>query len=689
MRITYNSIELPDELLSEMWNSFDWDSAEQKILKWQKLLSIASFKNHSEEMKKLSICIVSSIEAKALAVHKVSEVLKSTPGIDGERWIKASDKMRAAISLSHRNYKSKPYKRFVINDARSSKERRIGIPSMYDRAMQILYCMALEPIAEATADRKSFAFRKGRSALDAHALIMDLLKEPNAPNWFLICDVKSCYDSISHKWLLDNIPMNKKVLKEFIEAGIVFNNEIFPIDTGISLGCNISPVLGNMTLDGIQKLLYNMQEDQQHIDYFDGYAIRFADDICISARSKESAEKFLDAIKNFLAPRGLVLSPKKTHIEHISTGFDFLSRFYCRIDGHPCCIPSEKAVKNFEKDLEDLILNPETKWSQRKLIQTLNAKLHGWASYHRVEESAEIFKHFDVVVSALLLRLMKSMYPNRTTNMLIKQFWYPDNLGRQNFTLTTNKNISVINLEDVVLVEHKKIDTKKNIFLDSEYFSERLNLQEISKVSGKYKAIWDRQAGKCFYCDKKINPDQPRRIIFKTLSKDKTIRNMAYVHEFCVDDEIIFVDSDLVHLRDVDVYQIIHDIQNADKIKQRKRKSIYENLFEYFANCTKVTFSLTFKEIENILNFKLCSSAYNHTCYWYRKGTGLFSNNWLDNGYVIQKLYLDKQKVVFKRVKKKSSKLIIPPALLSSKIPDSAKYELEHFFEYILKKYGL
>ena len=143
MRITANTIELPDEILSEMWNSFDWDSAEQKVLKWQKLLSIASFKNHKEEMKKLSIRIVSSIEAKTLAVHKVSEVLKSSPGIDGERWIKASDKMRAAISLSHHNYKSKPYKRFVIRDSRSSKERRIGIPSMYDRAMQVLYLSIL------------------------------------------------------------------------------------------------------------------------------------------------------------------------------------------------------------------------------------------------------------------------------------------------------------------------------------------------------------------------------------------------------------------------------------------------------------------------------------------------------------------------------------------------------------------
>lgn len=689
MKITSNTINFPDEILSQMWNSIDWQSTEEKVLKWQKILSIAAFKNDKEQIKKLSIRIVSSIEAKTLAVHKVSEVMKSSPGIDNVRWIKASDKMRAAISLSSYNYKSKPFKRFVINDARSSKERRIGIPSMYDRAMQVLYSMALEPISEATADRKSFAFRKGRSALDAHAFIMDLLKEPNAPEWFLICDVKSCYDSISHKWLLENIPMNKHVLKEFIAAGIVFNNEIFPVDTGISLGCNISPLLGNMALDGIQKLLYNLQGNQKNIDYFDGYVVRFADDICISARSKESAEKYLEALKEFLAVRGLEVSQKKTHINHICTGFDFLSRFYCKINGHVYCIPSEKAVKNFEKDLEDLILNPDTKWSQKKLIQSINTKLHGWASYHRVEEASEIFKHIDVLVSALLLRLMKNMYPKKDTKMLINKYWYKDNLGRQTFTLTTNKNIQVLNLDDVVLVEHKKINTKKNIFLDPEYFADRLDSQEILKVSGKYKSVWDRQDGKCYYCDKKINPDQPRRIIFKKLSKDKSIRNMAYVHEFCMDDEVVFVDSDFFHLKDVDVYQIIHDIQNADEVKKRKRKSIYENLFEYFSNCNKPIFTLQFKDIEDILGFKLCHSAYTHSCYWYRKGSGLLSNNWLDNGYSIQKLYLDKQKIVFKREKKKSSKLNIPSSLLSSKLPNSAKYELEQFFDYIINKYGL
>lgn len=91
----------------------------------------------------------------------------------------------------------------------------------------------------------------------------------------------------------------------------------------------------------------------------------------------------------------------------------------------------------------------------KKLIQSINAKLHGWASYHRVEESAEIFKHIDILVSALLLKLMKNIYPKKDTKMLINKYWYKDSLGRQTFTLTTNKNVQVINLEDVVLVEHK------------------------------------------------------------------------------------------------------------------------------------------------------------------------------------------------------------------------------------------
>lgn len=683
-----SNIIFPDETLSKMWDDFDFDKAEEKIFKLQQLLSIAAFKHRDDEVKKLSLQIVSSVDAKMIAVRKVSEKSNSATGIDRVRWITSSEKMNAALSLNPKDYKAKPFKRFIITDEKSNKERRINIPSMFDRAMQVLYMMALEPIEEATGDRKSFAFRKGRSALDLHALLMHALNDYNAPEWVLVCDIKSYYDSISHKWLLDNIPMDKQVLKEFLKAGIIFNNELFPTDVGISLGCNISTILGNMTLDGLQQLFYNLQ-DKENMDYYDGYVLRFADDILVTARTKDKAELYLNMIEEFAQERGLEISKNKTYITNVSAGFDFLSRHYYKLNKVVHCKPSENAVKRFENELYDLILNHEKRWSQKRLIESLNAKLNGWATYHRVSEAGTVFNHIDVLVSALLLNLMKDMHPKLPVKTIIKKYWYQDSRKRNIFALTTNKNIQVIKLEDVVLVEHKRLNTKQNIFLDSEYFEERLQFQDIQKISGRYKSVWIRQDGKCYYCGKKINIGQPRKIIYKDLTiKNYTINNMAYIHSFCGESENVFINSNSIN-NNIDVSEIIKSIQDIDVVKAYSKNSKYKKLYEYFATCTKYTFQISFSDIEEIVGFKLCDSLYNYENYWHLKGKGVISNCWLNNGYTVKRIYLKEKKVTFVRIKKQLSKINIPDKLLSSDIPKSAKHEIEQFFDYIIKKYGL
>lgn len=238
-----NYLEFPKEMVSNMWKEFDFDDAEKRLFMWQQDLSKATFMKNEELIIKTQDKIVNSLEARALAVRQVSEILKSSPGIDKEKWTTPFEKMKATISLNRGEYIASPLKRIVIQDKRGIKERRIGIPTMRDRAMQVLYSYAIEPIFEATADRKSFAFRKGRSSLDAHACLFDNLCDYECPEWILITDVKNCYDSISHNWLLKNIPINRKILKEFLESGFVFNGELFPNDVGISLGSNISPML--------------------------------------------------------------------------------------------------------------------------------------------------------------------------------------------------------------------------------------------------------------------------------------------------------------------------------------------------------------------------------------------------------------------------------------------------------------
>lgn len=74
--------------------------------------------------------------------------------------------MRGALSLTDKGYKAKPLRRVYIEKKGKKAKRPLGIPCMYDRAMQALYALALDPVSETTADTKSFGFRKGRSAQD-------------------------------------------------------------------------------------------------------------------------------------------------------------------------------------------------------------------------------------------------------------------------------------------------------------------------------------------------------------------------------------------------------------------------------------------------------------------------------------------------------------------------------------------
>lgn len=410
----------------KIWNNYDFKKAEERVFELQCKLTKMALSKKNERIKQLQNKIVYSSEAKMLAVRKVAEISKSGAGVDGIVWRKDCDKMRGAILLNNGEYKASPLKYFVFQDTKTGKERSVGSPTNYDRAMQVLYSYALEPVIEARADRKSFAFRKGRSAEQAHNCIMHCFTDTERAEWVLITDIKSYYNSISHKWLLENVPINKHILKEFLKSGYIMNGELFYRDEGISLGCNLSTILGNFALDGLQKCLYDLQ-GKEVSDYKNGYCIRFADDVCVSSRTKKDAEKFLEEIKKFVAKRGLKLSENKTKIINIKKeGFEFLARFYLYQDGYLKCIPSDRAVKNFISEIEELIFDSKKSISQKKLIQKVNAKITGFTTYHKCEDSLEVFKYLDVVINALLLKFMKMIYPNSSIEQLQKKYWKND-----------------------------------------------------------------------------------------------------------------------------------------------------------------------------------------------------------------------------------------------------------------------
>jgi RNA-directed DNA polymerase len=192
------------------WSSILWEKAEQKVNKLQSRIAKAIKKGKDNLARKLQYLLTKSYYAKLLAVRKVTTNKgKRTAGVDGEIWSTSAMKYRNALKLSNKDYKSKPLRRIYIKKSKA-KKRPLGIPIMYDRAMQSLYALALDPIAETRADKISFGFRKYRSCDDAKEYLFKLLGRKVSAQWVLEGDIKGCFDNISHKWLKENI---KSILK--------------------------------------------------------------------------------------------------------------------------------------------------------------------------------------------------------------------------------------------------------------------------------------------------------------------------------------------------------------------------------------------------------------------------------------------------------------------------------------------
>ena len=173
------------------------------------------------KVKALLWLLTHSFYGKAVAVLRVTENRgKKTPRVDGKTWDTPEQKTKAINSLKRRDYQPQPLRRVHIPKA-NVKLRPLGIPTMRDRAMQALYLLALQPVAETKADHNSYGFRPEKACRDAAAQCFAALVSKNSAQWVLDADISGCFDNISHDWLLANIPMDKTVLKKWLKSGFV------------------------------------------------------------------------------------------------------------------------------------------------------------------------------------------------------------------------------------------------------------------------------------------------------------------------------------------------------------------------------------------------------------------------------------------------------------------------------------
>lgn len=500
------------------WHAIEWQKAHRNVCRLQARIVKAKQEGRWGKVKALQYLLTHSFSAKALAVKRVTENKgKRTPGVDGEIWDTPTKKAAAIDALQHRGYRPQPLRRIYIPKSDGLRKRPLSIPTMKDRAMQALHLLALDPIAECVADPNSYAFRKQRCQADAIDQCFKILAKKNSAQWVYEGDIQACFDKISHHWMVKNIPMDKTILSKWLKVGFIDKDVFHPTEEGVPQGSIISPVIANLTLDGLEaKLRAHYPLTTQTGRQAKVHLVRFADDFIISGVSKELlADEIVPLVEQFLAERGLKLSPEKCRIIHIEEGFDFLGQNIRKYKGKFLTKPAPKNVKALLTKVRHII-KTSGQMSAGQLIVRLNPILRGWATYHRHIVSQRTFSKVDHLLFKALWRWAKRRHPRKSRQWIKEKYF--QSIGRRQWVFcgqVKNKDgqarqVQLFNIPNLPIIRHVKIKGAANPYDPAweTYFEKRLGRQMAQSLKGRRQLLylWQEQNGMCPICNQKITP---------------------------------------------------------------------------------------------------------------------------------------------------------------------------------------
>jgi RNA-directed DNA polymerase len=337
----------------------------------------------------------------ALAWTRV-QANKGAAGVDGqsvERFAAKAEPYLSELSAALRtgSYRPQPVKRVEIPKG-DGRLRPLGIPTVKDRIVQQAVRLVIEPIFESGFCDGSYGFRPGRGCKDALREVDRLLKE--GYTHVVDADLQSYFDTIPHDGLMQRVEDRISdgrildLIRGWLKADILHGLERWTPAQGSPQGAVISPLLANIYLDPLDRLLAERGIPM----------VRYADDFVILTRSHIEAEAALDLVRRWVADNGLVLHPAKTRIANCrkkGNGFEFLGYRFER--GR-----REVRKKSLDKLKETIRIKTKRTRGQSLavVVADLNRTLRGWFGYFK-HAHPSIFRVLDKMIRRRLRAMLR------------------------------------------------------------------------------------------------------------------------------------------------------------------------------------------------------------------------------------------------------------------------------------------
>jgi RNA-directed DNA polymerase len=299
-------------------------------------------------------------------------------------WYLRSHWPEIRASILDGSYRPSPVRRVEI-PKRGGGRRKLGVPTVLDRFIQQAILQVLQKMWDPRFSDSSFGFRPGRNAHQAVSRAQSYIRRGYA--WVVDIDLEQFFDRVNHDLLIYRLRQHIQdrrmlcLIRLYLRSGVLIGDSLHETPEGTPQGGPLSPFLGNVLLDGLDREL----EKRGH------RFVRYADDCNVYVRSRRAAHRVLASLSRFLSDKlKLKVNKAKSAIgrpwAHPFLGFSFTRTLKRRL--------SEKALQRFKEHVRELTRRTRGR-NIGTIIAELRVYLQGWIAYYGYIQIRSILKELD------------------------------------------------------------------------------------------------------------------------------------------------------------------------------------------------------------------------------------------------------------------------------------------------------